>query len=254
MLAIDLQNRVGMVTGASRGLGAAIARTLHRAGAAVAVTFQDDDAGINRGHAAAIKADLGERVLTVPLDVRDGSTVAACLQTVTARFGGIDLVINNAASSAIALSATSPTTIGRGDRHQPYRRVHGLPRLGRASAAAMRDGGRIVNLGSISAALGFFGQANYAAAKAGVSGFTRVLARELAKRRITVNAVAPGVALTEMGLSIPDQARARMLAEIPLGRFAEPDEIAALIAFLCSDLAGYITGQTLHINGGWYPS
>jgi 3-oxoacyl-[acyl-carrier protein] reductase len=100
--------------------------------------------------------------------------------------------------------------------------------------------------------MGFFGQANYASAKAGVIGLTKVLSRELAGRRITVNAVAPGVVLTEMGQSIPATAREQMLSQIPLKRFGEPEEIAGAILFLCSDLAGYITGQTLHVNGGWW--
>jgi 3-oxoacyl-[acyl-carrier protein] reductase len=100
--------------------------------------------------------------------------------------------------------------------------------------------------------VGTFGQANYVAAKAGVIGLTKVAARELARRRITVNAVAPGVVLTEMGQSIPEAARSAMLAAIPLGRFAEPDEIAAAVLFLASPMAAYVTGQTLHVNGGWW--
>jgi 3-oxoacyl-[acyl-carrier protein] reductase len=106
-------------------------------------------------------------------------------------------------------------------------------------------------MASISALVGFFGQSNYAAAKAGVIGLTKVLSKELASRQITVNAVAPGVVLTEMGRAIPDSARQQMLSQIPLGRFGVPDDIAHAILFLCSPLADYITGQTLHVNGGW---
>ena len=116
----------------------------------------------------------------------------------------------------------------------------------------MADGGRIVNLSSISAVMGFFGQANYAASKSGVIALTKVLARELAKRRITVNAVAPGVVETDMGRSIPEETRKQMLTQVPLGRFGEPEDIANAILFLCSDLACYITGQVIHVNGGWY--
>jgi 3-oxoacyl-[acyl-carrier protein] reductase len=107
-------------------------------------------------------------------------------------------------------------------------------------------------MASISGVIGFFGQANYASAKAGVIALTKVLSKELASRQINVNAVAPGVVLTEMGKSIPDQARQQMLAQIPLRRFGEPDEIATTILFLCSPLSSYITGQTLHVNGGWW--
>ncbi len=135
-----------------------------------------------------------------------------------------------------------------GDRHQPDRRLQRQ----QAAAERLADGGRIVNLSSIAAFEGFFGQANYAAAKAGVAAMTRVLARELARRRITVNAVAPGVVLTEMGKSIPEEVRAEMLKSIPLGRFGEPSEIAGVILFLCSDLASYVTGQVIHASGGWW--
>ena len=119
-----------------------------------------------------------------------------------------------------------------------------LPRIG--------DGGRIVNISSISAAVGFYGQANYAAAKAGVVGLTKVVSRELAKRAITVNAVAPGVVLTDMGRTIPAESLDAMLEEIPLRRFGEPREIAEAILFLVSPMASYVTGQTLHVNGGWW--
>jgi 3-oxoacyl-[acyl-carrier protein] reductase len=116
----------------------------------------------------------------------------------------------------------------------------------------LNDGGRIVNMASISGAVGFFGQANYASAKAGVMALTKVLSKELAHRKINVNAVAPGVVLTEMGASIPAAAREQMLTQIPLNRFGEPEEIASVILFLCSDLSSYVTGQTLHVNGGWF--
>ena len=128
----------------------------------------------------------------------------------------------------------------------------GVFNVSQAAAAKLNDGGRIVSMASISGSVGFFGQANYSAAKAGVVGLSKVLSKELAKRNITVNTVAPGVVLTEMGKSIPEEARAKMLEQIPLGRFGEPDDVANAILFLCSDLAAYITGQTIHVNGGWY--
>jgi 3-oxoacyl-[acyl-carrier protein] reductase len=127
----------------------------------------------------------------------------------------------------------------------------GVYHVSKAVVEKLSDGGRIVNLASIAAVIGFFGQANYAAAKAGVIGLTKVLSRELAKRKITVNAVAPGVVLTEMGRLIPEEVRAEMLKSIPLGRFGEPEEIANVILFLCSPLASYVTGQVIHVNGGW---
>ena len=127
----------------------------------------------------------------------------------------------------------------------------GVFQVCRAAADRLAEGGRIVNMASISGVVGFYGQVNYSAAKAGVIAITKVLSKELARRRITVNAVAPGVVLTEMGKSIPEEVRAGMIAQIPLGRFGEPEEISNVILFLCSDLASYVTGQTIHANGGW---
>ena len=125
-------------------------------------------------------------------------------------------------------------------------------RVCQSSLPYLQDGGRIVNMASISGVVGFYGQANYASAKAGIIALTKVLSRELASRRINVNAVAPGVVLTDMGASIPETARQQMLTQIPLKRFGEPEEIASVILYLCSELSSYVTGQTLHVNGGWW--
>ena len=122
----------------------------------------------------------------------------------------------------------------------------------KAVVESLSENGAIVNVASLSAVTGFFGQANYASAKAGVMTLTKVLSKELARKNIRVNAVAPGVVDTEMGQSIPEENRKIMLANVPLGRFAEPREIGDVILFLCSDLATYVTGQTIHINGGWW--
>ena len=122
----------------------------------------------------------------------------------------------------------------------------------KSAQTRLMDGGRIVSMASVSGAIGFYGQANYSSAKAGVMAFTKVLCKELASRNITVNAVAPGVVLTEMGKSIPDEVLQGMLKNIPLQRFGDPQEIANVILFLCSPLASYVTGQTIHVNGGWW--
>jgi 3-oxoacyl-[acyl-carrier protein] reductase len=249
MIPIDLAGRVALVTGASQGLGAATAAVLHRAGARVAINYFPDPAGANEANANRLAAGLGERASIVPADVRSPAACAEMVSGVVARFGRLDILVNNAA----VLRDRSVKNLSDADWQAVIdTNLTGVFNVSRAASAAIADGGRIVSLSSISAAVGFFGQANYAAAKAGVVGLTKVLSRELAKRRVTVNAVAPGVALTEMGKSIPEQNRAEMLKLIPLGRFAEPDEIANVILFLCSDLASYVTGQTLHVNGGWW--
>ncbi|HWL54556.1 MAG TPA: SDR family oxidoreductase [Chthoniobacteraceae bacterium] len=249
MIAIDLTGKNALVTGASQGLGAAIAARLHEAGASVALNYFPDDAGENQRRAEQLVERLGPRSAAFPADVRDSQAVAQLCQAVVDRFGPLDLLVNNAGivrdrtvakMSDDEWSAVIDTNLS------------GVFRVCRAGAALLRDGGRIVNLASVSASVGLFGQGNYAAAKAGVLGLTRTLSRELARQNITVNAVAPGLVLTEMGQTVPEAIRDRWCSEIPLGRFAEPQEIADAVLFLCSDLASYVTGQTLHLNGGWY--
>ena len=122
----------------------------------------------------------------------------------------------------------------------------------KAAVEHLSENGAIVNVASLSAVTGFFGQANYASAKAGVIAFTKVLSKELARKNIRVNAIAPGVVDTEMGKSIPEENRKVMLTNVPLGRFAEPSEIADAVVYLASDMSSYVTGQTLHVNGGWW--
>ena len=169
------------------------------------------------------------------------------MQQIQDRFGALDLLINNAA----ILRDRSLKNLSDEDWDAVIEtNLSSVFRVCQTALPLLRDGGRIVNLASISAVIGFFGQANYAAAKSGIIGLTKVLSRELAGRGINVNAVAPGVVLTEMGQSIPESARAQMLTQIPLKRFGEPSEIASAILFLCSPLSSYITGQTLHVGRG----
>jgi 3-oxoacyl-[acyl-carrier protein] reductase len=165
------------------------------------------------------------------------------------KFGSLDIVINNA---GILRDRTCKKMADDEWQSVIDTNLTGVFNVCRSAATRLKDSGRIVNFASICGQIGFFGQANYAAAKAGVMGLTKTLARELARQNITVNAIAPGLILTEMGKSIPDQHRAEMIRQIPLGRCGEPSEIANAVLFLCSDLASYITGQVLHVNGGWY--
>lgn len=250
MISIDLSGRIAVVTGGGQGLGRATAAVLHAAGAKVAITFFQDAEGVNERIAAETAAELGDGVFAVEGDVRDRKSVGAMFEAVSEKWGGaVDMVVNNAAilrdkSIKKMEDAEWEAVIGTN--------LTGVFNVSKEAAERLADGGRIVNMASISGAVGFFGQANYSAAKAGVVGLTKVLSKELARRQITVNAVAPGVALTEMGKSIPEEARVEMLKQIPLGRFGEPEEVANAILFLCSPLADYITGQTIHVNGGWF--
>ena len=247
MIALDLKGKTAVVTGASQGLGAETARVLHRAGANVVVNFFPF--GHNQASAESVAAQLGERAVALGADVRKLTEVHMLLDQAKQKFGGLDIVVNNA---GIIRDRTVRKMAAEDWQAVIDTNLTGVFNVCKVAADTLNDGGRIVNFASIAAVVGFFGQANYAAAKAGVSALTKVLSRELARRRITVNAVAPGVVLTEMGKTIPEEVRAKMLENIPLGRFGEPAEIAQVVLFLCSDLASYMTGQTLHVNGGWW--
>jgi 3-oxoacyl-[acyl-carrier protein] reductase len=249
MVMIDLSGKTALVTGGGQGLGQATARVLHAAGANVAVNYFEEGQGANRRRAEETVTGLGSRAIAVAADVRRPDHLAAMFDQVVETVGALDIVINNA---AVLRDRTLKNMSDAEWQDVIDTNLTGVFNVCKAAAPRMADGGRIVSMASISGIIGFYGQVNYAAAKAGVMGITKVLAKELAGRRITVNAVAPGVALTEMGQSIPEKARAEMLSQIPLGRFAEPEEIARVILFLCSDLASYITGQTIHVNGGWW--
>lgn len=250
MVSIDLSDKIAVVTGGGQGLGRATATVLHEAGARVALTFFRDAEGRNESIAEETASALGNGVIAIEGDVRDRKSVAAMFTGVADQFdGAIDIVVNNAAilrDKSIKKMDDSEWDAVIGTN------LTGVFNVSKEAAERLADGGRIVNMASISGEVGFFGQANYSAAKAGVVGLTKVLSKELARRQITANAVAPGVALTEMGKSIPEEARAEMLKQIPLGRFGEPEEVANAILFLCSPLADYITGQTIHVNGGWF--
>jgi 3-oxoacyl-[acyl-carrier protein] reductase len=248
MIQIALEGKCAIVTGASQGLGEVTARRLHESGARVAVCYFPSPDGAHRSKAEHIVADLGDGAVPVPCDVRDPASVVAMADEVLRVFDRIDIVVNNA---GIIADRSLKKMADEEWRAVIDTNLTGVFNVCRACAERMADGGRIVNFSSISAVVGFFGQANYAASKAGVIALTKVLSKELAKRRITVNAVAPGVVLTEMGKTIPEEVRAEMLRQIPLARFGEPREIADVVLFLCSDLASYVTGQVIHANGGW---
>lgn len=247
---IALDNEVALVTGASRGLGQAIASALGAAGATVVGT-----ATSGRG-AEAIDARLRAAGITgagVELDVRDRGSIAAVVKDVTGRFGSPSVLVNNA-------GITRDTLMMRmGDEDWDAVIDTNLSAVYRVSRAVLRGmmkarHGRIVNIGSVVGLMGNAGQTNYAAAKAGLLGFTRSLAREVGSRGITVNAVAPGFIATDMTDELGEAQRSALLQQTPLGRLGAPEDIAAAVCFLASAHGGYITGETLNVNGGLYMS
>lgn len=249
MIPINLSGKTAIITGASQGLGATTATVLARAGASVVINYFDDPQGINRQRANDVVQSLGTQAMALEADVRNPASVASLFKRVVDQFGHLDIVVNNA---GILRDRTTRKMAQAEWQEVIDTNLTGVFNVCQQASEHLADGGRLINLSSISAFLGFFGQCNYAAAKGGVVSLTKVLSRELAKRGITVNAVAPGVVLTEMGKSIPEPVRQDMLKSIPLGRFGEPEEIANVILFLSSDLSSYLTGQTLHPSGGWW--
>lgn len=241
-----LSGEIALVTGASRGIGQAIARELAAAGATVIGTATSE-AG-----ATAISQDLQNRQLSgrgMCLDVREASAVEALLKTLTAEYGAPSILVNNA-------GITSDNLLLRMKEEEWNAIINtNLSSVYRLSKAVLRgmmkaQHGRIINITSVVGVSGSAGQANYAAAKAGIIGFTKSLAQEVGSRQITVNAIAPGLIDTDMTRSLPEAQRQALVANIPLQRAGTPEDVAKAVAFLASAAAAYITGITLHVNGG----
>lgn len=249
-VSIDLTGKVALVTGASQGIGAQITRTFHRAGATVVLNHPGFDS--TKADAEKIAAELNaERAGSadvIAADVSKHEAVQAMMQQIKATHGGLDFLVNNAA--IIKDRTLAKMSLDEWDAVIDVN-LSGVFYCCKFALEVMRDHGAIVSFGSIAAIQGFFGQANYASAKAGVQAMMRVLSREGARRNIRANAVAPGVIDTSMAATIPEAVRAEMLKNVPLARFGTVDEVASVVLFLCSPLASYVTGQTIEINGGW---
>jgi 3-oxoacyl-[acyl-carrier protein] reductase len=243
-----LENQTALVTGATRGIGRAIALELGRRGARVVGTATRAEG------AQAIDAYLaagGVEGRGAVLDVADAASVEACFRDVEAREGTPTILVNNAGVTRdgllLRMSADDWQAVIETDLSAVYRTCKAVLR---GMMKARR--GRIINIASVVGVMGNAGQANYAAAKAGMIGFTKSLAREVGSRAITVNAVAPGFIVTDMTDALGEAARAALLGQVPLGRLGSPEDIAHAVAFLASAEAAYITGETLHVNGGMY--
>ncbi len=246
MSEVTTQGQVALVTGASRGIGRAIAMALAAQGMTVIGTATTEAGAAAIGEALA---PHGGRGLT--LDVTDGPALEAAIDGIVKQHGGLHVLVNNAGITRDTLSMRM-----KDDDWDAVLDTN-LKAVFRASRAAIKPMmkqryGRIVNITSVVGASGNPGQANYAAAKAGVAGMTRSLARELGSRGITVNCVAPGFIATDMTHSLPEAQKAALLAQIPIGRLGAAEEIAHAVVFLASPGAGYVTGTELHVNGGMY--
>jgi 3-oxoacyl-[acyl-carrier protein] reductase len=243
MTTIDLKGKTAFVTGSTRGIGLAIARALHGAGAKVAIVGRD------RLKAEAVAAELGDRAAGVACDVAHADQVEAAIAAAESALGPIDILVNNAGLTRdnILLRLTDADWDAVLDAN-----LKGAFHTTRAVIKGMmkRRAGRIVNITSIVGLTGNKGQANYAASKAGLIGFTKSVAKEYASRGVLANCVAPGFIETDMTAALPDEARATLLQDIALGRLGRPEDVAGAVLFLASDLAGYVTGQVLVVDGG----
>jgi len=242
----QLKGQVALVTGASRGIGAAIAQELAQRGAIVIGTATTDDGAAKITQALQAQGGRGVR-----LDVNDAAAAEAAVDAIVKQHGGLQVLVNNAGITRDMLAMRL--------KDEDWDAVidTNLKAVFRMSRAVMRTMmkqryGRIVNITSVVGASGNPGQANYAAAKAGVAGMTRALARELGSRGITVNCVAPGFIETDMTAALPEEQRKALLGQIPLGQLGKPADIAHAVAYLASAQAGYVTGQELHVNGGMH--
>lgn len=252
MISYSFPGKVVLVTGSSRGMGATIVEMFAKAGATCFVQYFADDAGQNRRDAESTAAKIasgGGKAHILEGDVRKFDSVEKMFAQVREVAGRLDILVNNA---GILRDRTIKKMSLDEWQGVIETNLNGVFYCSKLAAELLADNGRIVNVASIAGLVGFPGQANYAAAKAGVMGMTRVLANELARRGITVNAVAPGVIQTPMLGDIKPEVTAEYIKQIPVGRLGRPEDVAHAVLFLASEESSYITGQVLPVTGGWH--
>lgn len=244
---MNLEGKAALVTGASRGIGREIALELARSGANVAVNYSGSEAKANEVVDEIKK--MGKDAFAIKCDVSNSEEVATMVKETIERFGHLDILVNNAGITKDNLIMRMKDNEWDDVININLKGVFLCTKAVTRQMMKQREG-RIINIASIVGAMGNAGQANYVAAKAGIIGLTKTTAKELASRNITVNAIAPGFISTDMTDQLPEDVKSEMLKQIPLARLGEPKDIAKMAAFLATDDCSYITGQTLHINGG----
>ncbi len=246
---INLSGKTALVTGSTRGIGKATAEKLAEAGATVIVTGRSEDRA--REVAKEIKEKTGSETFAVGLDIGVKESIESAFKRINDEFGTVDILVNNA--------GTNRDTLFIRMKYEDWEEIIRINLTGTflitqlaVKGMLKKRWGRIINMSSVVAFTGNMGQANYSSAKAGLIGFTKTLAKELAGRNITVNAIAPGFIETDMTDSLPEDIRQEYLKQIPIGRFGKPEDVANVVLFLASDLSGYITGEVIHVNGGMF--
>ncbi|MEO5753333.1 MAG: 3-oxoacyl-ACP reductase family protein [Chthoniobacterales bacterium] len=245
---LDFSGKVVLVTGSSRGLGAEMIKAFSARGAQCVVNFISDPEGKNEAEAGEVASALKDS-LTIECDVTKPDQVEAMMKEIDDKFGGLDVLINN--SGIIRDRTIKKLTL---EEFESVVRVNlaGTFNVTQKAATILRQGGRVINLSSVSGQMGLFGQANYSSSKAAIIALTKVSARELARQQITVNAVAPGFIDVGMSKGMPDEVTENFKKQIPLGRLGDAHEIVDAALFLASPMASYITGHVLNVNGGYY--
>jgi 3-oxoacyl-[acyl-carrier protein] reductase len=245
---LDFTGKVALVTGSSRGIGAEMIRGFSARGAQCVVNYLTDAQGQNKADALIVAKELNEP-LVIECDVTQPQQVEAMMKQIKDRRGGLDILVNNSGViSDRTIKKMSP------DEFESVIRVNliGTFTVTQKATAILRNGGRVINMSSVSGQMGLFGQANYSSSKAGIIALTKVSAREFARQNITVNAIAPGFIDVGMSKGMPDEVAQNFIKQIPLGRLGEAHEIVDAALFLASPMASYITGHVLNVNGGFY--